>query len=171
MQATTQATIQTSTTEQKRNAQTYTDAVGALSGIALSNVERLTALNQNLARAALQECLTASNDLLAVRDMNALQGLQASATPPAMAQQFADYLRSVQEIAVDPQKQGSEVLDGYFGTLGLGGSASANMQAGFDTLSRLTRQTRDMMNANMNAAGEANDKLTTAVTPHPKKAA
>lgn len=170
MQATTQATIQTSTTEQKRNAQTYTDAVGALSGIALSNVERLTALNQNLARAALQECLTASNDLLAVRDMNALQGLQAAATPPAMAQ-FADYLRSVQEIAVDSQKQVSEVLDGYFGTLGLGGSASANMQAGFDTLSRLTRQTRDMMNANMNAAGEANDKLTTAVTPHPKKAA
>ena len=112
MQATTQATMQTSTTEQKRNAQTYTDAVGALSEIALSNVERLSTLNQNLARAALQDCLAASNDMLAVRDVNALQGVQASAAAPALAQ-FADYLRSVQEIAVDSHKQVSAVLDGY----------------------------------------------------------
>lgn len=165
MQATMQATMQTSTTEQKRNAQTYTDAVGALSEIALSNVERLSTLNQNLARAALQDCLAASNDMLAVRDVNALQGVQA----PALAQ-FADYLRSVQEIAVDSHKQVSAVLDGYFGTLGLGGSAGANMQAGFDAMSRLTRQTRDVMNANMSAASEANQKLNASITP-PKKAA
>lgn len=169
MQATTQATMQTSTTEQKRNAQTYTDAVGALSEIALSNVERLSTLNQNLARAALQDCLAASNDMLAVRDVNALQGVQASAAAPALAQ-FADYLRSVQEIAVDSHKQVSAVLDGYFGTLGLGGSAGANMQAGFDAMSRLTRQTRDVMNANMSAASEADQKLNASITP-PRKAA
>lgn len=43
--------MQAVTTEQKRAAQTYTNAVGALSEIALSSAERLTALNQNLAAA------------------------------------------------------------------------------------------------------------------------
>ncbi|HRP98557.1 MAG TPA: phasin family protein [Rhodocyclaceae bacterium] len=184
--------MQAITTEQKRNAETYTNAVGALSEIAFSSVERLTTLNQNLARAALQDCLAASNDLLAVRDVNALQKLQSSATAPALAQ-LADYLRSVQDIAAESQKQVGEVLNAYFGTLGLGSAASANMQAGFDTLSKMTRQTRDMMDsnvktageagdklarqtkdmmdANVKAAGEVSDKLAASVTPHPKKAA
>jgi len=57
--------MQTTTTDQARNIETYTNAVGALSEIAFSNVERLTALNQKVARAALHDCLTVSNDLLA----------------------------------------------------------------------------------------------------------
>ena len=92
--------MQATTTEQKRTAQTYTNAVGALAEVGFSSVERLTQLNQNLARAALQDCLSASNELLAVRDVNALQNLQTSTTTPALAQ-LTDYLRSVQEIAFD----------------------------------------------------------------------
>lgn len=184
--------MQATTTEQKRTAQTYTDAVGALAEVGFSSVERLTELNQNLARAALQDCLAASSDMLAVRDANALQNLQTSATTPALAQ-LHDYLRSVQEIATESQKQVSEILNAYFGTLGLGSNAGANMQAGFDMLSNMTRQTRDMMNANMKTASEAGqnlgrqtrdildasveaasdvgDRLTANVKPHPKKAA
>ncbi|MDX9884462.1 phasin family protein [Thauera sp.] len=184
--------MQAATTEQKRTAQTYTNAVGALSEIAFSSVERLSALNQKLARAAMQDCLAASNDLLAVRDVNALQNLQTSATAPVVAQ-LADYLRSVQEIATKSQQQAGEVFKNYFGTLGLGSNASANMQAGFDMLSKMTRQTRDMMDANIKtageageklgrqakdivdtnvkAAGEAGDKLAASMTPNPKKAA
>lgn len=184
--------MQAATTEQKRTAQTYTNAVGALSEIAFSSVERLTALNQNLARAAMQECLAASNDVLAVRDVNALQNLQTSATTPALAQ-LAEYLRSVQDIAAESQKQAGEVINAYFQTLSRGSMGGANMQAGFDMLSRMTRQTRDMMDANMKtagdagerlgrqtkemfddnikAAGDAGDKLAASVTPHPKKAA
>lgn len=150
--------MQATTTEQKRTAQTYTDAVGALAEVGFSSVERLTELNQNLARAALQDCLAASNDMLAVRDVNALQNLQTSATTPALAQ-LTDYLRSVQEIATESQKQVSEILNAYFGTLGLGSNAGANIQAGFDMLSNMTRQTRDMMDANMKSAGEAGEKL------------
>lgn len=162
--------MQAATTEQKRNAETYTNAVGALSEIAFSSVERLTALNQKLARVAVQDCLTVSNDLLAARDAKALQSLQSSAATPALAQ-FADYLRSVQDITAESQKQVSEVLNAYFGTLGLSANAGANMQAGFDMLSKMTSQTRDMMDANVKAVGEASDKLTASVTPHPKKAA
>lgn len=51
--------MQSITTEQARNVETYTNTVGALSEIAFSNLERLTALNQELARAALHECLGA----------------------------------------------------------------------------------------------------------------
>lgn len=184
--------MQATTTEQKRTAQTYTNAVGALAEVGFSSVERLTELNQNLARAALQDCLAASNDMLAVRDVNALQNLQTSATTPALAQ-LTDYLRSVQEIATESQKQVSDILNAYFGTLGLGSNAGANIQAGFDMLSNMTRQTRDMMDANVKSAGEAGDKLgrqtrdildanvkaasdvgdklAASVTPHPKKAA
>ena len=106
----------------------------------------------------MQECLAASTDLLAVRDVNALQNLQTSTTTPALAQ-LTDYLRSVQEIAAESQKQMSEILNAYFGTLGMGSNAGANMQAGFDMLSKMTRQTRDMMDANMKTAGEAGEKL------------
>lgn len=184
--------MQATTTEQKRTAQTYTNAVGALAEVGFSSVERLTELNQNLARAAMQDCLAASNDMLAVRDVNALQNLQTSTTTPALAQ-LTDYLRSVQEIAAESQKQVSEILNAYFGTLGMGSNAGANMQAGFDMLSKMTRQTRDMMDANMKtageageklgrqtkdildtnvkAAGEAGDKLAAAMTSNPKKAA
>ena len=150
--------MQATTTEQKRTAQTYTNPVGALAEVGFSSVERLTELNQNLARAAMQECLAASTDLLAVRDVNALQNLQTSTTTPALAQ-LTDYLRSVQEIAAESQKQVSEILNAYFGTLGMGSNAGANMQAGFDMLSKMTRQTRDMMDANMKTAGEAGEKL------------
>ena len=150
--------MQATTTEQKRTAQTYTNAVGALAEVGFSSVERLTELNQNLARAAMQECLAASTDLLAVRDVNALQNLQTSTTTPALAQ-LTDYLRSVQEIAAESQKQVSEILNAYFGTLGMGSNAGANMQAGFDMLSKMTRQTRDMVDANMKTAGEAGEKL------------
>ena len=184
--------MQATTTEQKRTAQTYTNAVGARAEVGFSSVERLTELNQNLARAAMQECLAASTDLLAVRDVNALQNLQTSTTTPALAQ-LTDYLRSVQEIAAESQKQVSEILNAYFGTLGMGSNAGANMQAGFDMLSKMTRQTRDMVDANMKtageageklgrqtkdildtnvkAAGEAGDKLAAAMTSNPKKAA
>ena len=150
--------MQATTTEQKRTAQTYTNAVGALAEVGFSSVERLTELNQNLARAAMQECLAASTDLRAVRDVNALQNLQTSTTTPALAQ-LTDYLRSVQEIAAESQKQVSEILNAYFATLGMGSNAGANMQAGFDMLSKMTRQTRDMMDANMKTAGEAGEKL------------
>lgn len=158
------------TNQLRSSAQTYTNAIGALSEIAFSSVERLTALNQKLARAALQDCLAASNDLFVVRDVKALQGLQTSATAPAFAQ-LADYLRGVQDLAAESQKQAGEVINAYFGTLALGSAATANMQAGFDSLSRLSRQTRDMMDANLKAAGDASEKLAASVAPHPKRAA
>lgn len=183
--------MQAINTEQKRTAETYTNAVGALSEVAFSSVERLTALNQKLARAAMQDCLAVSNDLFAVRDVSALQNLQSSAAKPALAQ-YAEYLRSVQEVAAESQQKVGEILKAHFATLGLGSTGSENLQAGIDMLSRLTRQTTDMMNANVEAAGEAGDrlarqtkdmvdtgvkaagdagdKLAASVTPHSKKA-
>lgn len=183
--------MQAINTEQKRAAETYTNAVGALSEVAFSSAERLTALNQQLARAALQDCLAVSNELFAVRDVNALQNLQSSAAKPALAQ-FAEYLRSVQEVAAESQQKVGEILKAHFETLGLGSAAGASVQTGIDMLSRLTRQTTDMMNANVEAAGEtgdrlarqtkdmmdtsvkaagdAGDKLAASVTQHSKKA-
>lgn len=162
--------MQTTTTDQARNIETYTNAVGALSEIAFSNVERLTALNQKVARAALHDCLTVSTNLLAVRSMNALQNLQNSSAKPALAQ-FADYMYSVQSIAAESQKRVGNVLNAYFGTLAMSSTADANIQAGFDLLSKLAGQTREMVDENVKAASDAGNKIASAVTPHPKKAA
>lgn len=162
--------MQSITTEQARKVEAYTNTVGALSDIAFSNLERLTALNQELARAALHECLAASNDLLAVRNMNALPKMQQSATNPALAQ-FADYIYGVQNIATESQKRIGNVLNAYFGTLGMSSTADANIQAGFDFLSKLAGQTREMVAANVEATRDAGNKIATAVTPSPKKAA
>jgi hypothetical protein len=47
----------------------------------------------------------------------------------------------------------------------------ASLKAGFDMLAKMVRQSTDMMVANVKAAGDAGDKPTASVTPHPKKAA
>lgn len=158
------------TPEQLRAAKAYNDALMALSQVAFSSVERLAALNLNLARAAVEDGLAASNSLLQIKDVNELKQLHNSFVRPATEKATA-YFRSLQEITAESQEQLSRVLNSYFAMLGMGAAANAGWSAGFDMLDKIARQTNTMVEANIKAVGDTTAKMAAAVAPHPKKAA
>lgn len=161
--------MHTTTPEQIRAAKTYTNALMALSQVAFSGVERLAALNLNLARTALEDGLAVSNSLMQLKDVSELEKLQNSISGPA-TEQCAAYFRSVQEIADDSQQQITKLLTSYFATLGFDATARAGSNAGFDMFSKFVDQTNSMFAANAKAVGDAT-KMMAPATPHPKKAA
>ena len=162
--------MQTTTPEQIRAAKTYTDALMALSQVAFSSVERLAALNLNVARTALEGSLAASNGLMRLKDVNELKNLQNSVSGP-VTEQCAAYFRSVQEIASDSQQQFSQLLTSYFATLGFDATAKAGSNAGFDIFSKFLEKSNSMFEANARAVGEATTKMMAPVTFSPKKVA
>ena len=142
----------------------------ALSQIAFSGVERLAALNLNVARTALQDGVAASNCLLQLKDASDLKALQNTITAPA-TEHCAAYFRGVQEIAAESQQQVTQLLTSYFATLGFDTSSKAASNAGFDMFSKFVNDTNSMFEANAKAFGDATTKMMAPVTPHPKKAA
>jgi phasin family protein len=161
--------MQATTPEQIRAAKTYTDALMALSQVAFSGVERLAALNLDLARTALEDGLAASNSLMRLKDAGELEKLQSSISGPA-TEKCAAYFRSVQEIADDSQQQVAKLLTSYFQTVGFEATATAGSNAGFDMFSKFVEQTNKMFEANAKAVGDAT-KMMAPATSHPKKAA
>lgn len=162
--------LSTTTPEQLRAAKAHNDALMALSQIAFSSVERLTALNLNVARAALEDGLAASNSLLQIKDVNELKQLQNPFIRPATEKATA-YFRGVQEIAAESQAQITRVLNSYFAMLGMGAAANAGWSAGFDMLDKIARQTNNMVEANIKTVGDTTAKMAASVSPHPRKAA
>jgi len=162
--------MQTTTPEQIRAAKTYTNAMMALSQVAFSGVERLAALNLNVARVALEDGFAASNSLLQARDISELKNLQTTINAPAI-EHCAAYFRSVQEIAADSQQQVAQLVTSYFTTLGFDATAKAGTNAGFDMFSKFVKDTNSMFEANAKAVGDATTKMMAPVTSHPKKAA
>ncbi|NMG29670.1 phasin family protein [Aromatoleum evansii] len=162
--------MQTTTPEQIRAAKTYTNALMALSQVAFSGVERLAALNLNVARAALEDGISASNRLMQVKDISELKDLQGSISAPA-TEHCAAYFRSVQEIAGESQQQIAQIMTSYLATLGFDAAAKAGTNAGFDMFSKFVKETNSMFEANAKAVGDATTKMMAPVTSHPKKAA
>lgn len=162
--------MQTTTPEQIRAAKTYTDALMALSQVAFSGVERLAALNLNVARAALEDGISASTRLMQVKDASELKDLQGSIGTPA-TEHCAAYFRSVQEIAGESQQQIAQLMTSYFATLGFDATAKAGTNAGLDMFSKFVKETNSMFAANAKAVGDATTKMMAPVTPQPKRAA
>lgn len=158
------------TTEQIRATKAYTDTLMALSQVAFSGVERLAALNLNVARCALEEGLAASNTLMQAKDVSDLKKLQSSIGTPA-TEQCAAYFRGAQEIAGDSQQQIAQLMTSYLATFGLDASVKAGSNAGLDMFSRFAKQANSMFEANAKTIGDATTRMMAPVTPHPKKAA
>lgn len=162
--------MHTTTPEQIRAVKTYTNAMMALSQVAFSGIERLAALNLNVARSALEDGFAASSRLLQLKDASDLRNLQNAIGAPA-TEHCAAYFRGVQDIATDAQKQTTQLLTSYFVTLGFDASATAGTNAGLDMFTKFVTDTNSMFEANAKALGEATTKMMAPVTPHAKKAA
>lgn len=162
--------MQTSTTDRVRAAETYSNAFAALSEVLFSSVERLTALNLNVAREAFEGHCARSNEFLHLGDVGEIKCRQARAGGAA-ADMCTSYIHDVQAIAADSQKQISSLLGAYVATLGLGERVNANWDKGADLLSSLSRQTSGIIEDNVKAAEDVVSRMTDPDAPRPKKAA
>lgn len=129
-----------------------------LSKLAFSNVERLATLNLNATRAALEGGTAAVGSLSQTKDgkqpQNPLAGAAGTATNNA-----ADYLKGVQEIAAETQKEVSSLISSYFAPHGEGSNPSAGWLKGFEQFKSFAQQITDMTAANTKVAGDATARI------------
>ena len=146
-----------------------TDAFLTLSKIAFSSVERLTALNLNATRAALEEGVATSSSLLHTHNVKEQQKLQTAL--PAKANKNAEiYLQQLQEIAAETQKEVTKLMASYFAPPSEGSNPSADWVRGFDLFKGFAEQITAMTNASSKMVGDATARIEGAKVPHSKHA-
>ncbi|MCK0509636.1 phasin family protein [Aromatoleum buckelii] len=89
--------------------QTTIEVLTTLANAAFTQVERLTALNLNTARSAVEESVITARTMLAVKNPQDLVGLQTTTQP--MLDKAVAYGRSVYEIAVDAQQEFAKLCE------------------------------------------------------------
>ncbi len=126
-----------------------------LSKIAFSSVERLATLNLNATRVALGDGVPSSGSLLKIAD-----GQQPGLPGTANAANYAAaYLKGVQEIAAETQREVTALIASYFPALGPGASPSAGWLKGFEQFKSFAQQVTDMTTANSRVVGEATARI------------
>ena len=147
-----------------------TKAFITLSKLAFSNVERLATLNLNATRAALEGGTAAVSSLSKSEGMKEqpklLAGTAGTATNAA-----ADYLKGVQEIAADTQKEVTSLITSYFSPHGDGSNPSAGWLKGFEQFKSFAQQITDMTAANSKVAGDASARMASSAASLSKKGA
>jgi phasin family protein len=157
-------------TEQMDVVNANTNAFMALSKIAFSSAERLTTVNLDAARAALEESSTASNAWAHTKDLNDLQGLWNLSSGQA-TQRVTAYLHNVQEIAAQAQEETTKLMTAYFSAITAGATAGTGWTAGFDMFKNFAQQMSGLAEANIKAASDTTSRMATQATPPARKAA
>lgn len=148
-----------------------------LANSAVARAERLAALNLNTARAVLEDGVSSTRTLLAVKTPQELAQLQTTLAQPMIDKVLA-YARSVYELATEGQQEIAKVFEAQIAELNKGfaaaleqasKSAPAGSEAAFaavrnameaanslyDSATKAARQATDMAEANVTAATEA----------------
>jgi len=161
---------------------------------AFASVERLAALNLNVARSLLEESIANTKALLGAKDVQELMNLQTSFAQPLVEKAVA-YNRSVYEIATQSQEEVSKLVEGQIAELNKSlataldkaaksapagsdvavaavKSAIAAANSAFDSVSKAAKQVAEMTEANVTAATNATVKaVSTPAKAGAKKAA
>jgi hypothetical protein len=119
-----------------------------------------------VARTALED----ANGMLQIKDIAELQNARSTMTGTA-TQNAAAYLKTVQEIAAETQKEVTKLMASYFTPLAGGTKASAGWTNGFEMFKGFANQLTAMTEANSKAIGKATAHLVTPVAAQSKKAA
>jgi phasin family protein len=136
------------------------DAFLKLSKIAFSSIERLTALNLQATRTALEENVARSNALLNGKDSVGEQHSPA-ALPGAAAKTAEAYFQEVQVIATETQQEVSTLLTTYLAPGKEGALPSAEWLKGFDVFKNFAQQ--------LAAMTAASGKLVADATAQPER--
>lgn len=115
------------------------EALLKLTRIAFASVEKLTALNLNATRTALESSLSRAGSLLQSRDPEHPAAGTGAATVAA-AQQAQTYLHELQKITADTQKQVAELLSGCVYPVGLHAQGNDDWSTAFGMLKAFAEQ-------------------------------
>lgn len=165
----------------KANVEVALKAINASFG----NLERLTALNINTARALLDDNLNNTRAFMAAKDVRELVGLQAAMAQP-LVEKLAAYNRSVYEIASQNQAELARLVEGQVADLNKQfttaldsaaksapasdvavaavKSALAAANSAYDNANKVVKQVAEIAEANMTAATNATVKAVSTAT-------
>jgi phasin family protein len=159
-----------STPEQIDAVKASTDAFLTLSKIAFSSIERLSALNLSVARAALEESVATSTAMFAIKDPKEAYSLR-SPVPGKALETAATYLRDAQAITVDTQKQVTTLMTSIIPSLVGNSNADTSWNQGFNVMNQFAKQITAMTVANSKPVDDATTQIATPVIAHARKAA
>ena len=146
----------------------------ALTGKAFESVEKVIELNMSVAKAALEESTSNARQLLAAKDAQEFIALSTSQAQPN-AEKAASYGREVMTIVSGLQAEVTKAAEGQIGehsrkfanlveevsksapagsenVVAFMKSAIANANAGYEQMTKSTKQAVEAMGANMNSA-------------------
>ena len=149
-------------------AEINTNAFMTLSKLAFSNLERLATLNLNATRAALEGGTVAVGSLSQSKDVKNPSKLLAGAAETA-SNNATEYLKGVQAIAAETQKEVTNLVGSYFSPHGEGGSPSAGWLKGFEQFKGFAQQITDMTAANAKVARDASARIASSAASLSKK--
>ncbi|WP_291986057.1 phasin family protein [Candidatus Accumulibacter sp. ACC007] len=149
-------------------AEINTNAFMTLSKLAFSNLERLATLNLNATRAALEGGTAAVGSLSQSKDVKNPSKLLGGAAETA-SNNATEYLKGVQAIAAETQKEVTNLVSSYFSPHGEGGNPSAGWLKGFEQFKGFAQQITDMTAANAKVARDASARIASSAASLSKK--
>jgi phasin family protein len=158
----------------KTNLESQLALLTALTGKAFESVEKVIELNMNVAKAALEESTNNTRQLLAAKDAQEFIALSTSQAQPN-PEKAASYGREVMAIVSGLQSEVTKAAEGQIGehsrkfanlvdevsksapagsenVVAFMKTAIANANAGYEQLTKSTKQAVEAMGANMNTA-------------------
>ena len=154
--------------EQINDPKINSDAMMAMSKIALSSIERIAALNLHTARAVLQDGIKSASTAASTKDVKELQHIGNPMLGHA-AQSTAAYLHSALGIAAETQAQATKVMVAYFSQINDGAIGRGGLTNGVEILKQVSSQFSDMVNAGTKAVDDAVTQTAASVASHSKK--
>jgi phasin family protein len=177
----------------KANLNAQLNVFAALSGKALESVEKVVDLNMSVVRASLEETSTTVKQLLTARDPQEFFSLSAAQVQPA-AQKAVSYGRHLAGIASSAQAEFTKAADeqitetnrkviafvedvaknapaGSESAIALVKTFVGNANAGFEQLSKVTKQAIEAVESNLAVAADQIVQATEKTAARAKKAA
>ncbi|MBK7645844.1 MAG: phasin family protein [Betaproteobacteria bacterium] len=147
-----------------------TDAFMAFSEIAISSMEKLTALNLSATRSSLEESAASATSMLELK--GAMPSSKAkNAVPLAVSESVTAYFQSVQEIATEAQQEITKLITTYLASPGNGLSNHAGWLKGFDAFKGIGQQFAAVTEANRKAMTDITSRVVNQANMTSKKSA
>lgn len=144
------------------------DAMMAMSKIALSSIERMAALNLHTARAVFEDGITSSSTVAKTKDVKELQQISNPMLGHA-AQSTAAYLHSAMGIAAETQAEATKVIVAYFSQINGGAKGRGGLINGVEIFKEVSNQFSAMANAGTEAVADAVKHTAATVTALSRK--
>lgn len=143
------------------------EAFTRLSEVTFSGMERLTALNLNVARESLQEVLSVSQSLTRAQDLKELGNVQ-SPHARAGAELVTAYVHGVQEILSETQSEFAELLEKLMSSFSMNNPMSF---PGMEVFAKVAQQTSDMTLGYVRNVAEATEKVVVTTSQQRRRSA